>query len=279
MKQSTMTLDPTTMVSARRFRFVNDDAGITGVVRKRFAQPRAVAVIEEIIDVDAVLSGTTTSEILDQMDVVLIPDRDAGRIAGRAETWLTGDAEDIQVTTVTGEVGKIRLCGSRAVIRAADDGAEDLLDAVVEFGFLNAELQRLESALLPIQTGAPGDVRFAYRIRQSDQHQWDRLGEVMEQLAQLRLSFARLEPLMGSPTPTLQVEGRRAMSGLLSRTRTLDRLEAFSDRLEACEDLYEGAIDRITDHRWYRKGNLLEIAIVVLLAAEALLLLVDHLRR
>ena len=44
----------------------------------------------------------------------------------------------------------------------------------------------------------------------------------------------------------------------------------MSNRLEACEDLYEGAVDRITDHRWYRKGMLVEIAIVILLFLEVL---------
>ena len=58
-----------------------------------------------------------------------------------------------------------------------------------------------------------------------------------------------------------------------------DRLEAFNDRLEACEELYEGAVDRITDYRWYEKGLLLEVAIVVLLSIEAALLAFDFYQR
>ena len=62
------------------------------------------------------------------------------------------------------------------------------------------------------------------------------------------------------------------MSRLRARADVADRLESFNDRLEACEELYEGAVDRITDYRWYEKGLLLEVAIVILLAIEAVLL-------
>jgi uncharacterized Rmd1/YagE family protein len=54
------------------------------------------------------------------------------------------------------------------------------------------------------------------------------------------------------------------------------RLEALNDRLETIEDLYEGAIDRITDYRNYRKGSFLEIAIIVLLGLEVALLLLHR---
>ena len=66
---------------------------------------------------------------------------------------------------------------------------------------------------------------------------------------------------------------RPALIRQLSRRATVeDRLSALNDRLEVCEDLYEGAVDRMTDDRWYRKGNLLELIIVILLLIEVVLL-------
>ncbi len=133
--------------------------------------------------------------------------------------------------------------------------------------------------LLPIETAAPADVRLAYRIRSRNSAQWDRLAETQERLCTLRLAFARLEPELYSPAASLTPDSRKAFRRLVARANVPTRLEAFSDRLEACEDLYEGAVDRVTDFRWFRSGNRLEIAIVILLAFEAILLILDLLHR
>jgi hypothetical protein len=58
------------------------------------------------------------------------------------------------------------------------------------------------------------------------------------------------------------------MTCLLAGSDVPSRLEAFDDRLDACQNLYEGAVDRIADFRWYRHGEILEITIVVLLILE-----------
>jgi hypothetical protein len=65
------------------------------------------------------------------------------------------------------------------------------------------------------------------------------------------------------------------MARLLKKADVEARLAALNDRLEAKEDLYEGANDRVADYRWYRNGHLLEIAIVVLLLVEALVMSAD----
>ena len=113
---------------------------------------------------------------------------------------------------------------------------------------------------------------LSFRIRFAGRHNWDRLGRTVESLARMRLTFARLEPQLYLPPRSLPPDARRLVSRLRARADAADRLEALSDRLEACEDLYEGAVDRITEFRLYEKGLLLEVAIVVLLAIEAVLL-------
>jgi len=59
---------------------------------------------------------------------------------------------------------------------------------------------------------------------------------------------------------------------LRKQARTLVRLDGFCERLESCEDLYEGASDRLADFRWYMGGHLLEVSIVVLLLIEVALI-------
>jgi hypothetical protein len=62
------------------------------------------------------------------------------------------------------------------------------------------------------------------------------------------------------------------MARLLSKADVEARLSEINDRLEAMEDLYEGANDRVADYRWYRNGHLLEIGIIILLLVEVVLM-------
>ena len=50
-------------------------------------------------------------------------------------------------------------------------------------------------------------------------------------------------------------------------------------RLEALEDLYEGANDRVADYRWYRSGAWLEIGIIILLIIETVMISFDFYMR
>ena len=163
----------------------------------------------------------------------------------------------------------------RAVVEGPADDVDKLVDALIEFAFLEMELRRVETALLPLETAAPADVPLAFRIRYSARPQWKRLLTTMEELAVLRLAFARLEPAFGGPPPALPLEGRRIFARLLAKGRIEERLEGLSDRLEACEDLYEGAVDRISDYLWYRKGLFLELGIVALLALELVVIIYE----
>ncbi len=59
---------------------------------------------------------------------------------------------------------------------------------------------------------------------------------------------------------------------LIDEAEVDTRLEAASNRLEAFEDLYEGANDRIADYRWYLSSEWLEVAIIFLLLVEVAML-------
>src|SRR5206468_3620296 len=101
------------------------------------------------------------------------------------------------------------------------------------------------------------------------------LADTIEALYQMRLTFARLEPRLAHPPRSLSRPSRRLVARLLHYADLEARLESFSDRLEACEDLYEGATDRIADYRWYRGGHMLEWGILIFLMIEVLLLVGD----
>jgi hypothetical protein len=246
--------------------FVEVVAPTDGSVIAEFAQPRRVFAVQTAVAGDGV----------SQVGIVRLPEGTLSN-RGRADAWIAPSAaqDGVDAVNILFDGGRIRWRPDRAVIEAAPEAAPDAMSAVVEFAFLEGELRRLEQALQSYESGAAHDVKHAYGIRSEHGDQWGRLVNTMEGLAQLRLAFARLEPQLMKGRRALPARSRRLVTRLLAKSDAATRAEALSDRMEACEDLYEGAVDRITDFRWYRKGYWLEMAIVILLAAEVLLLLYD----
>ena len=167
---------------------------------------------------------------------------------------------------------KIRWRPGLAVIEGPKPAAEEILPAIIDFSHREEMLRDLESSLDEIEPEAPIDVQFAYRIRKADRSHWRRIAQTMEKLARMRLKFARLEPTLRRPARDLNPTARKCGMRLLKECRIEERLESLGDRLEACEDLYEGANDRINDYRMYRDGHKLEIIIILLLAVEVMLM-------
>ena len=146
----------------------------------------------------------------------------------------------------------------------------EVLTALADFGFYEGELHRLESDVEAQEPQAEKDVGFAHRIHHRNKEHWQRFGETIERFTRDRLIYARLCPQLAFPSLTLSPKSRQIVSKLLRESNMEDRLEMYSDRLEALEELYEGANDRVADYRWYRGGHLLEWTIVIILIFEAI---------
>jgi hypothetical protein len=146
----------------------------------------------------------------------------------------------------------------------------EVLKALADFGFYEGELHRLESDVEAQEPQAEKDVGCAHRIHHRNKEHWQRFGETIERFTRDRLTYARLCPQLAFPSLTLSPKSRQIVSKLLRESNMEDRLEMYSDRLEAMEELYEGANDRVADYRWYRGGHLLEWTIVIILIFEAI---------
>jgi hypothetical protein len=262
--QKAMQKSSESVVNTRRVHFVTETSG-TGEVLASFTDPRAMLAVGEAVAVDG-------GDRSDENRVDILSTTDTQQSAQHFQSWLGGESPSLVIKT---DSGTVRWRAGRAVVQASVSDAKALLPAVIEFAFYEGELRKLEQAVLPFETTADADVSHAYEMTPAHRQHWDRLYRTMEQLYRLRLQFARLEPHLHRPSPTLPSQARRLFARLASKAQVADRLEAISDRLETCEDLYEGACDRITDYKAYRKGNWLEIAIVILLAVETGLLLMQ----
>jgi hypothetical protein len=235
-----------------RIRFV-DQAPPGAKVRRVFKQPRSVVAIEDPVPAASTASGST-----EYLDVIFraTPAKepaDPGASPGLALQW---------------EGAALVWRPGRVLVQGKVDDPEPLLATLIDFAFYEGELRDLEEALQACEEGADADIERAYRIRRRDKPHWDRIAATAEYCSRTRLTYARLTPLLECGTRTLPRASRRLVAGLRRGTDIENRLETFSDRLEACEDIYEGATDRIADYRWYSSGHWLEVGILIFLLVE-----------
>jgi hypothetical protein len=270
--------EPDQAADVRRIRFVGEPAA-GDTVRRRFTAPRPAAAIEEPAQLQDFPPQGPWPEPNDHLYVVVIPRPRAGATPGRefVNGLLAPPSHPDALPAVTVELDgdAVHWRPGRAVVEAGPERSDKLIAGLTEFAFFEGELRGLEQDLLPYEAAAPADVALSYRIRSRHRAEWERLRQTMERLAAMRLTYARLERHLTAGSRSLSPEARRLVSRLLARSDAAARLGALGDRLEACEDLYEGAVDRVTDFRWYVRGFLLEVAIVILLAVETVLIAYD----
>ena len=258
-------------------RFLADVAPEAKVLRV-FREPRSCFAVAEAAEPRDLARQQLRPEGTDQLTVVLMPGTAAPEAKKFSErTPETADFSDASSISIVVSGRNIKWRPGLALIQGRQangekDSLEGVLAALTDFAFYEGELRSLERALDSRERDAQADVARAYRIRFSDRRHWLRMGETIESLSQLRLTYARLESELANAPRNVAIDARPVMTRLMDEAEVEARLEAASNRLEAFEDLYEGATDRIADYRWYRSGEWLEVGIIFLLLVEVGLL-------
>lgn len=231
--------------------------------RRTFPGPPPVQAIEEPL--------AEVEPALPHLVVALVPATCAKEWQPREEAFLASSpvADEASVSLASRGVLVLRRPG-RAVLIGDPDRFADVIAALVELEFYEGELRRLERDLQQSEAEADGDVPHAFQIHSLEQRA--RFKERIEHFTRLRLDYARLEPHWLRPPRDLSPRTRRWLAKLLERVETEERAEAVSERLELREELYEGAVDRMADYAGWRFGHRLEIAIIVLLLLEVILI-------
>ncbi len=160
-----------------------------------------------------------------------------------------------------------------ATIAATPEKAEQFIPALLDFDHLQREKKRFESVLNRFESQAVADVKLTYFIDKNSRNDRSHLVTVMEELARQRLRMARSLPLAEMAQPDLSEAGRRLYRQLCNKVEISEWLAIASDRMEALEDLYEGAIDRNNDLQAWKKSNVMELTIIFVLVAETILVL------
>ncbi|MBN9121959.1 MAG: hypothetical protein J0I06_22925 [Planctomycetes bacterium] len=253
-------------ITVRRIRFASHSV-TSGRVCGTFKHPRLCLAVEEPVAPTDVKPAAAPDELF----VALAPS--AAEAEGKAveRDWFPDpSAPDAVDLDTSWRGGRVRWRPGFAVVFLRGARPNEVLAALAEFAFYEGELRRLEEEMNTREAPAAEDVARAYTIRRRDKDHWPRFADTTAAFARMRLTFARLSPRLAE-----EPEGsrsRRLASRLLRRARAASRAEALDTRLEACEDLYEGANDRVADHQGWHQGHVLEIIIVALLLLEVILL-------
>jgi hypothetical protein len=264
-------------ITVLRIRFVATLLG--GLkVRRAFQQPQHMVALEETVELADFPVVAESPEPTDNCHLVVVPKGASAEWLKNADAWIARSeehAETAEPVVVEQNDLRIQWRPGRALVRAPADCLDDAVAALIDFAFYEGQLRVLETALEAREAQAQADVAIAYWIRRRQKKHWKRLQATVEYFAQMRLTYSRLEPRLAKGSRSLPLTARRIMTRLLRKADVEARLEALNDRLEALEELYEGATDRVADYRWYRNGHLLEICIIGLLLIEGILMSAD----
>jgi hypothetical protein len=205
------------------------------------------------------------------LEVLFTPS--AGKAASESATpagpWLAA-APGETVSIKAGEMS-VRWRPGRAVVSAPTRLAVPALRAVVDFAYYDAALRTVEAAILNNWTAVEADAPLTSAVSDQEFKSAGQIDARMRDVIALRLQFARIEPRVLCPDPNLPEAAYALGEALREAAHCESRAEAADGQIESQEYVYELSSQRRGDHHHARKGYLIEIVIVALLAAELVL--------
>jgi hypothetical protein len=257
---------------ATRIRFIDEAQASAG--RRRFTQPRSASTAEEDASIETVAAARDLPEPIEQLFLIHVPEGASNQIRERARALVVAPerAEANRMLIVEHGAELLEWRPGFAILKCRDETRNDITSALVDFAFYEGTLRALERTLVAAELQAQADVALAHRVRYRDRAQWERITDCAEQCSRMRLTFARLEPQLLAACSIGPSPVRRWITALMEKSNIETRLESLSDRLEALEELYEGANQRISEYRWYVGGHALEIIIIVILLIECIMI-------
>ncbi len=265
-------------IVVRRLRFASHSV-TTGRICRTFKHPRLCLAVDEPAALTDFSHKPAAHESADELLVAFVPPGAAAEWKAIGDGRFSAPAPDAPTADVVWRGGRVQWQPGLAVVHLKGSAQDDVLSALAEFAFYEAELRRLEVEMDTREATAADDVGRAHTVRRRDKAHWPRFTAAIEAFARMRLTFARLAPRFSEDPSAPGPFSHRLASRLFLHARTEARAEALDARLEACEDLYEGANDRVADAKGWHDGFIMELIIVLLLLLEVVLLCGDLLMR
>lgn len=261
-------------IVVRRIRFASHSV-TSGRVCRAFKHPRLCLAVDEPATLTDLPKKPAPSGPGDELFVVFVQPKAVAEWEEISSGFPSLADPDTLSANVKWKEGRVQWHPGLAVVYLRGAIQDEVLSALVEFAFYEGELRRLEAEMDTREATANDDVSRAHTIQRRDKAHWPRFTAAIEAFTRMRLAFARLAPRFAESARGPGPLSYRLASRLLQQARAEARAEALDTRLEACEELYEGANDRVADHKGWHDGFVLEVTIVALLLLEVVLLCVD----
>ncbi len=219
---------------------------------------------------------------IDSMDVVLLLSPVPAQSALPISADWTGRPDDANQTPpvfVKYRGVELGWRPGRAVLHCDPEQADVLLAAIVEFTHYERELRRIEEEIAGAWSELEQDKALAFEVTSADLERSQTVGGRMDRTLQRRIRHARIEPHLYRPEARLPSAAQKLGEELRERAQIEARLETLDGQLEVFEHVYEMGSQRMGEYRAARQEHVLEWVIIVLLGAEAALMLAQVLLR
>jgi hypothetical protein len=218
---------------------------------------------------------------MDSLLIVYVPPEAKEEWERIGSEWLSskGGPESPETATVSVLNDQIHWRPGLAVVEGKVGLRDEVVAALTEFAFYEGEVRSLEQTIETYEAQARLDAPKTIIVKKKDRSDWSRFAAIMESLTQHRITFASLEPRIEKGSRMLKKHSRAIANRLFRAADTSSRMEGLNGRLEVCEEIYDGAIDRIAEYRGWHTGHVLEVIIIALLLLEAGIMAVELILR
>ena len=261
-----------------RIRFAREHSkNAEAAVITKFFEPQPYVAVKEHVPIEQWLTNENQVNASEGFHFLFLPDAlSTMDLRRETEAWLdkiNGMAETPAVELVA-TPNRIIWHRHRVVVLGEKNVSEEAFMALVEFGFFESELRKLESKLQDYFAICPRDICLTHGVGSSDLRRQAHVNKMTQQITSSRMEFLRLIPCFDKLYGRLTPHTKPIIGELTKKTRVWnDRIEAVDDQLEFLEDLYELANDRLTEFKYFRGESTLELWIIALLVLELAVML------
>jgi len=163
----------------------------------------------------------------------------------------------------------------RAVAIGPADRLPAMRAALLEFADREAELRDIERRLAGLLEHVDGDAHLAFEFDETSLPRRQELAGRFSEAVSLRRRLAMLAPAFHRPAPQPPTLAGQLGERLRDRTRLVERLEHAVEQADLVERVYGGCGERSAEFVTSRRHATLEWVIILLLAAELVLILID----
>ena len=227
----------------------------------------AVATPVELTEALSMAAGPTDGSLL----VVWVP-ASAGNsidLDGKLHAWIRRDLAPNQ-SPVHASIKTVRVTCSdtSSVIYAAPEHLSDTMDAVARFTLAARQTAALEARMAATWPQIKAHTPLTHAVTRQQQRLQPQVNALTEQATEMKAMHLRLQTALEQLDPTLSGTSKRMYADLVEAAALHDRVEMLEDPIQFTLDHYELANWRLTEIGAARRGQVLEVLIVIILLAD-----------